>query len=403
MYKINENQFKEKYILLIPSMLDAHFPLIKYAFYSKNYHPVILENEDNITEIGLRYVNNDMCYPAILNVGQMIAALQSGKYDLDKTRLLMPTAGDACRGSNYSSVLKSAVKNAGFSEVKVHSLNLKGLEKENQLKLEVGMIWRALFGLFYGDILMLLLNQTRPYEKEKGAAEKLWGKWIDILSKDLKDGKNLTLRKMKNNFLKITEDFYNLETIDVNKQRIGIVGELYIKYCHIGNWNMIRFLEENNCESHTNGLSWYAMYYMDSHMMDSKFFEKLFYKIGVKIFANIQNKMIYALKQYNFYTMETYETLKKEAKGYVSYNFNIGDGWLIGSEIVGHVLHDCEKVLAVQPFGCMPNHCCGRGLYPSLQRNLPKARITAVDVDSSGSQINAYNRVRLLIDMKFNR
>ena len=162
MYKIRENADREKCILLIPAMLDAHFPLLKYAFYSKNYHPVILKNEKDITDIGLKYVNNDMCYPIILNAGQMIAALQSGKYDLNRTKLLMPTAGDACRGSNYLHVLKAAVRKAGFPQAQVLSLNIQGLEKGEQMKLEPDMVWRALFGLFYGDILMLLLNQVRP-------------------------------------------------------------------------------------------------------------------------------------------------------------------------------------------------------------------------------------------------
>mgnify|MGYP003219240411 FL=1 len=140
MYRIKENEDRERFILLIPAMLDAHFPLLKYAFYSKNYHPVILKNEKNITEVGLKYVNNDMCYPIILNAGQMIAALQSGKYDLNRTKLLMPTAGDACRGSNYMYVLKTAVQKAGFSQVQVLSLNIQGLEKGEQIKLEPDMI-----------------------------------------------------------------------------------------------------------------------------------------------------------------------------------------------------------------------------------------------------------------------
>lgn len=400
MYKIKEELYREKYVLLIPAMLDAHFPLLKYAFYSKNYHPVILENEEEITDVGLKYVNHDMCYPAVLNVGQMIAALQSGKYDLKRTRLLMPTAGDACRGSNYAGVLKRAVANAGFPEVKVLSLNLKGLEKDSQLKLEAGMVWRALFGLFYGDILMLLLNQTRPYEAQKGDAEKLWQNWIQILAADLKQGKHLTLGAMKHNFMKIAEDFSKLKRMPVKKQRVGIVGELYIKYCHLGNWNMIRFLEEQGCESHTNGLSWYAMYYIDSHLTESRLPEKVLYRMALKLFGSIQNAMIDALKEYGFYTLENFETLKSEAKEYVSQNFRTGDGWLIGSEVVGHILHDCKKVLAVQPFGCMPNHCCGRGLYPSLQRKLPEGKIVSVDVDSGSSELNVHNRVSMLIDWK---
>ncbi|WP_347995569.1 hypothetical protein [uncultured Eubacterium sp.] len=385
---------------MIPSMLDAHFPLLKYAFYSKNYHPIILENEEGITDIGLKYVNNDMCYPAILNVGQMIAKLKNEKYDLSKVRLLMPTAGDACRGSNYFNVLNRAIRNAGLAEAKLVSLNLKGIEKESQLKLEPLMLFRALQGLFYGDILMILLNQTRPYEKNKGEAEKIWHKWIDILSKDMKNCKSLSIRKMKNNFEKIAEDFSKIARINQKKQRIGIIGELYTKYCHLGNWNLINYIEEHGAESYTNGLSWYALYYMDSHMMESGAVERTVYKIGIKLFLNIQNSMINALKKYNFYTLENFSILKKEAKDYVNFDLKTGDGWLIGAEAVAFAKHNCRKIVAVQPFGCMANYCCGRGLYPALQRKLPGTMITSVDVDSSGSKLNYYNRVSMLIDWK---
>lgn len=397
MYKIEEDLDREKYTLLIPAMLDDHFPLLKYAFYSENYHPVILENEENIEDVGLRYVNNDMCYPAILNTGQIVAMLQSGKCDPERTRLLMPTAGDACRGSNYTSVLRKAVCDAGFPQVKVLSLNLKGLEKDERLELEFGMVWRALFALFYGDILMLLLNQTRPYEAESGAATLLWRHWIDALAEDLKSGRHLTLGHMRRNFDRMAESFSKLELTGEKKQRIGIVGEIYIKYCRLGNWNLVNFLEKRGCESHTNGLSWYAMYYMDSHLTEAGNFESALYRIGLKFAGRLQRQMIGALRKYGFYTMEDFFTMKKEAEGYVSFQERIGDGWLIGAEIVGHVLHGCPKVAAVQPFGCMPNHICGRGLYPSLSRKLPQGRIVSVDVDSSGSRLNVYNRISMLI------
>ena len=204
---------------------------------------------------------------------------------------------------------------------------------------------------------------------------------------------------MKRNFVSIARDFSRIKLHDKRKQRVGIVGELYIKYCHLGNWDMIKFLESNGCESHTNGLSWYAMYYMDSHLTDNMTFESLLYKVGLKFFGSLQRAMIEALRKYGFYTMEDFFTMKREADGYVSWGYKTGDGWLIGAEITGHILHECPKVLAVQPFGCMPNHTCGRGLYPSLQKKLPQGMIVSCDMDSSGSKLNVYNRARMLVDM----
>ena len=204
---------------------------------------------------------------------------------------------------------------------------------------------------------------------------------------------------MKQNFIRIAADFSKIELVKPRKQRIGIVGEIYIKYCHLGNWDMIRFLEKNNCESHTNGLSWYAMYYIDSHLSDVSKIEQAAYRIGLKLFGSLQRSMIAAMRQYGFYSMEEFQIMKKEADGYVNWTYRTGDGWLISAEMVGHILHDCKKVLAVQPFGCMPNHICGRGLYPSIQQKLPEGRIVSADVDSGSSKLNVYNRARMLVDM----
>lgn len=255
MYKIHEHLDREKHLLLVPAMLDDHFPLMKYALYSKEYRPVILENEEHIVDTGLKYVNNDMCYPCILNVGQLLEALKSGRYPLARTRLLMPTVGDSCRGSNYISALRKAVLAAGFPHVETVSMNLKGLEKGKSVKIHLYMIWRALFALYYGDMLMLLCNQVRPYERDPGAAEQCRSMWFSRLSEDLQAGRHLTLKTMKANFLKIARDFAQIPVTGAKKQRIGILGDIYTKYCHLGNWDVVRFLEETGCETYTGGLS----------------------------------------------------------------------------------------------------------------------------------------------------
>ena len=397
MYRIEEDKDKEKYIMLIPAMLDAHFPLLQYAFYSKNYHPIVLENEENITDIGLKYVNNDMCYPAILNIGQMVGALQSGAYDLNRTVLLMPQAGDACRGSNYTSILRRAVADAGC-KVPVLSLNAKGLEKDQQVQLTIGMVWRALFGLFYGDILMILKNQVKPYEIEIGATDACAKRWHEILAEELKTGKHLTLGWMERNFYRMAEDFAKIKRTTEQKQKIGVVGELYTKYCHIGNWNLEQYLLEEGCEHYINGLSWYVLYYIDTHLTTEGALMGKCYEIGLKFIGGLQKKMIAALRSNGFYCVDEFLTVKKQAEGYVSFNCTVGDGWLIGAEAVAHIKGGYRKVIAVQPFDCMPNHVCGRGLYPSLARKLPEGHIVSVDLDSSGSSLNVRNRIKMLID-----
>ncbi len=398
MYHIHEDQDREKYVLLVPAMLDDHFPLLKYALYSKDFRPVILENEDGIVDLGLKYVNNDMCYPCILNVGQMIAALQSGAYPLDRTCLLMPTVGDSCRGSNYISALRKAVKAAGFPQVRVLSMNLRGLEKGNCVPIRLSMVHRALFAMFYGDMLMILANQLRPYEQESGAVENCRKKWFDRLGNDLKTGKHLTIGHLKRNFKEIAADFSAIPLTGEKKQRIGLLGDIYTKYCHLGNWSIVEFLEQSGCESYTGGLSWYVLYYIDSHCPeDNPIMEKLYALVG-KALLHLQKAMIAALEEHDFYCTRNFVTMKHEAADYVSFGVTVGDGWLLGTEAVGMVKHGCPKVLAIHPFGCLPGHVCGKGFYPILNRKLPEGQIIAVDVDSSGSQVSLYNRAKILMD-----
>lgn len=395
--RLHENIDYADSILFVPAMLDMHFPLIKYAFYSKDYHPVIMDEEDGITDLGLKYTNHDMCYPLSQIVGQMIKALSSGKYDVNKVNLLMPTTGDACRGANYTGALRRAIKQAGYGDVPVLTLNVREYEPENMMKFNFPMVWRAMFGLFYGDILMVLLHSTRPYEKKKGAANKLWNKWIKILSRDFISGKNLSLLYMHKNFRLMCKDFARIRRTDVKKQVIGLVGELYVKYCHLGNWDVVDFVEQQGAEIHVNPLSYYAIYYIDTHMARRHTLEAKGARLLMKLLELIQKDMIKALRQYGYFNLPPYWDLKKEAHGLVNYNLRNADGWLIGAEAIGYINHGIEKVFAAQPFGCMVNHCAGRGLYPSLTRRLGKGHIVSSDVDASASKLNYYNRLLMLL------
>lgn len=383
--------------LLIPAMLDAHFPLMKYAFLTPEYDPVVLSQGTEVLPIGLRYTNNDMCWPLAMMTGQMIDALRCGKYDPARTKLLMPSVGDACRGSNYTELLRKSVRNAGFPDTRVLTLNLKHIDSENQLPVTPVMVWRALFALFYGDLLMLLVQQVRPYEKRKGDTERLRDRWFDTLGAELEKCRGLTLHNMLRRFRRITASFAKIPRRNVKKQRIAVVGELYTKYCSEGNWNMVRFLEENGCESFTNGLSWYVLYYIDAQLVKLPEAAALGYRAVGWLLEGLQKRMIAALEEAGFYSLPHLHALKAEAEGIVSTEGSVGDGWLIGTETAGYMHHGCPKVLAVQPFGCMPNHVFGRGIYSSVARKCG-GQIVSIDIDSSGTPLNAYNRARMLID-----
>lgn len=397
MYRILSE--KEENTILIPATLDNHFPLLKYMFWSKGYAVIPLDESDEfeIRQEGLKYSNHDICYPFVLMAGQVVRALRSGKYDPKKTFILMPTAGDACRGACYLGLMRRSLDKSHFEDVRVMTINVRHVRDDIQLKISLDTAIRGLFGLFYGDILMLLANQVRPYEVDKGETDALYKEWIDKLSEDLRLGKNLTLGKMKKNFRKIAESFANIKRDGKKRNVVGVVAEFYVKYCGLGNWDLVKYLEDNNAEAHVNGVSWYMLYYIDSHKPAKYNLERFGFEIVKKLMTSCQSDMIAVLHEYGFHCLDKYEDMAEASREYVSHTLTIGDGWLLGAEVCNYAHLGYKKVLCIAPFGCMANVCAGRGLYPHLQRKFPGTNIAVVETDSSSSKLNYYNRVQMLI------
>lgn len=389
---------KKKINLLIPAMLDFHFPLLKYAFCSDNYNAIILDYNDNIAEIGLRYAHNDLCYPVILIIGQMITALKSGKYDINETAFMIPQAGDACRGSNYIFMIRKAMKRAGYGNIPIISLNFKGLEDENKLKINIGMIRRGLAAVMYGDILMILCNQIKAYEENPGETDTLCNKWINTLKNGIIGGELLSVRAMKRTFEEISSEFAKIKLKKNRKPIIGIAGELYVKYCHLGNQNICDFLLKEHCGCYINGFSWYLLYYLDTHLAENNSVMGMAYKAVMSYLERIQREMTLCIQKHDFICLDSFSIFKEKASKFVSFGCNIADGWLIGGEIVNMYKSGIRKIACVQPFGCMPNHVFGKGIYSSLQRRLNGIMISSFDYDSGSALVNADNRIRMLID-----
>ncbi len=389
---------KKKLTILIPAMLDFHFPLLRYAFCSDNYEAVVLEEENNIAHTGLKHLHNDLCYPVILITGQFISALKSGKYG-DNIALMIPQAGDACRGSNYIHMIRKALKLSGFEHIPIISLNFKGLEKGNKLKIDIGMIRRGLAAVMYGDILMILQNQIAAYEKNKGETDKKVQKWTERLRTGLLEGSILSAKKMKRLFYEIADDFSEIETIKTSRPIIGIVGELYIKYCHLGNEDVCNYLKNEGCSCYINGFSWYLLYYLDTHLAESGTLIGYGYKTVIEYLSKIQSFMVSALRENNFLCCDSFYEFKKFSADYVSFNCNIADGWLISGEIVNINRCVTNRIACVQPFGCMPNHVFGKGMYSSLQRRIKDIMISSIDFDSGSADVNLKNRLTMLINL----
>lgn len=398
MYQIPPAPTPTQRILLIPAMLDDHFPLLQYAFHTPEYYPVVLENRQGIEDLGLRRAHNDMCYPFILSLGQYLAALDSGEYDPNRVSLLMPSAGDACRGSNFTSLIRKGLEAAGYGQVEVLTLNVKGLEKGQALPIRPDMVWRALFGLFYGDLLMLLTHQTRPYEREPGAADACRAKWTARLAQDLKTGCHLTLRTMKRTFSQAAADFAAIDRQTRPRKKVALVGELYTKYCALGNWDMVAFLEGEGCEVVVNGFSWYILYYASNQVAGNTGPARELWRLAMAWVAGLQGAMTEALAAHGFHSLPPFPAFQREAGAWMSPALQVADGWLMGAEIAAHIHSGCHRVLAMQPFGCLPNHVCGRGQYAALVRRLGQGKVISVDMDASSPRLLVYNRVKLLLE-----
>ena len=384
--------------LLIPSLLDDYFPLLQYAFASDRWSPVLLTEEKGLADLGLRYIHSDMCYPAHLVAGQILAALRSGKYDTDTCGVLIGQAGDECRGSCLIRILRKALIKAGYPHVALLSLNVRDIDRKDGLTIRPSMVYQALAGVVWGDTLAILRDQTRPYEAVPGATAALWKSWMETLSRELKERRLLTRSSILGRCQEMTADFRRIQRTERTVQKVAIVGEIYTKYCHLGNWDLRDYLAAEHCQIAAGGITWYALYYMDSHALKGSAVQKAFYRAVQAYGANIQKEMLNILHQAGYETLPPFEDLKKQAEGYAPLRITLADGWLITAEAAAWAKLGYRKILCVQPFACLPGHIFGKGQYAQLQRKLPGTRLVSVDYDASTGEGTVQSRIRMLLD-----
>lgn len=384
--------------LLIPSLLDDYFPLLQYAFASDRWSPVLLTEEKGLADLGLRYIHSDMCYPAHLVAGQILSALNSGKYDTDTCGVLIGQAGDECRGSCLIRILRKALIKAGYPHVSLLSLNVRNIDRKDGLTIRPSMVYQALAGVVWGDTLAILRDQTRPYEAVPGATAALWKSWMETLSRELKERRLLTRSSILGRCQEMTADFRRIQRTERTVQKVAIVGEIYTKYCHLGNWDLRDYLAAEHCQIAVGGITWYALYYMDSHALKGSAVQKAFYRAVQAYGANIQKEMLNILHQAGYETLPPFEDLKKQAEGYAPLRITLADGWLITAEAAAWAKLGYRKILCVQPFACLPGHIFGKGQYAQLQRKLPGTRLVSVDYDASTGEGTVQSRIRMLLD-----
>lgn len=397
-------EMQKNYTILTPMMLPIHFALLKSIFSQEGYHLEVLNTQNRgIIEKGLKYTHNDICYPAQLVIGQLLDALESGAYDLQKVAVLMTQTGGGCRASNYVNLLRKALKRAGLSQVPVISLNVGGMEKNPGFQLTAKIYYRLVHAIMYGDLLMLLLNQTIPYEVEAGAAEQVVSRWLNKLEEDFKVRKSLGKKALRKNAKEILQDFAKIPKVSEKKIKVGIVGEIYIKFAPLGNNNLEDFLRKEGVETVTPGLLDFVLYTADAVLEDYRLYggglvRYWIYKWVVGSLAGVQREVIKLIKEHGqFAAPSSFAHTKSLAKGYIGYGAKMGEGWLLTAEMLELIDQGVYNIVCTQPFGCLPNHICGRGMIRQIKSQHPESNIVAIDYDAGATKVNQENRLKLML------
>ncbi len=396
-------EMRKNYTILCPQMSPIHFDLLEPALNSCGYNFVVLDNDNKSSvDVGLKYVNNDACYPSLMVVGQIMSAVLSGKYDLDKTAIVITQTGGGCRASNYIGFIRRALTKAGLSHIPVISLSAQGLETNSGFKYSLTMLKKAMQAVVYGDVFMNVVYKTRPYEKVPGSVNALHEKWKKVLIEDLTK-KHVSMHKFNKNIRAIVKDFDEIELLDVKKPRVGIVGEILVKFLPAANNYLVDLLESEGAEAVMPDLMGFLLYCAEN----SNF--KRDYLGASKKSAFLSNSLIHLLewfrsgakkalkKSKRFTPPSTIKETAALAKDLVSLGNQTGEGWLLTGEMIELIHNGASNIVCCQPFACLPNHIVGKGVIKELRAAFPESNIIAVDYDPGASEVNQLNRIKLML------
>lgn len=385
----------------MPGMLAIHFRLFPAIFETGGYHVEVLYNEgDEVVEEGLSHVHNDTCYPALLVIGQMIAALKSGKYDLNRVALAITQTGGGCRASNYIFLLRKALAMEGWEHIPVLSVNFSGLEKENAVELTLPLGKKLLYAFLYGDAMMWLKNQVKPYERNAGDTDRLVDQLIAELEekfrKDDYSASKAFYREMIRRFAAIPRHHQK-------KIRVGIVGEIYMKYAPLGNHHLEDFLIEEGFEPVLSGVADFGLYCLENTRIDHRYYHRHaltfpFLTLAQNVLMRMQETFIRLVEEDGtFHAPDRFRDVIRNADGFIDQGVKMGEGWLLTAEIVSLIKEGVSNIVSAQPFGCLPNHIVAKGMARRIKEAYPQSNLVAIDYDPSASRVNQENRIRLML------
>jgi predicted nucleotide-binding protein (sugar kinase/HSP70/actin superfamily) len=398
-------EMKKKHTIIAPEMSPIHFQFLEKAFNVSGYKLEILPSVDKqALDEGLKYVNNDACYPTLIVTGQLIEALKSGKYDVRNTSIMITQTGGGCRATNYIGFIRKALVDAGFPQVPVISLSASGLEKNPGFKITLGLMNKCMIALVYGDLFMRVLYRVRPYEKVKGSANELYEKWVEICKENVKTGKH---RQFKKNIINIVKEFDDFEITDAKKPKVGLVGEILVKFHPTANNSIVEGIEKEGAEAVMPDLIGFLLY----SAYDATFKHK--YLSGTRKKMIINNIAIFLIEYYRrtlkrelkkserFLAPDNIYKLAEGASKILSLGNQTGEGWFLTAEMVELIHSGARNIVCMQPFACLPNHVTGKGMIKELKRLYPDSNITPVDYDPGASEVNQINRIKLMLSVAF--
>ena len=394
---------RKNYTILCPQMSPIHFDLLEPAMSACGYNFVVMQNDNrHAIDMGLKYVNNDACYPSLWVVGQIMDELTSGKYDLDKVAIVMSQTGGGCRATNYVGFIRRALKKAGMEQIPVVSLNLSKLEANPGFHIDIEMLERAALAVIFGDIFMRCVYRMRPYEKVKGSVDACHEKWL-AKCKEFVTGKHLNLIKFRKMCREIIADFDSIEITDEIKPRVGIVGEILVKFAPAANNHLVKLLEDEGAEAVVPDLMDFMLYcfynqiYKAENIGTSKKVARLC-KLGIWAIEKLRGSASRAFAKSVHFDPPTniYETVEY-AKPIVDIGNQTGEGWFLTGEMVELIKNGANNIVCTQPFGCLPNHVVGKGVIKQMRRFYPGCNIVAIDYDPGASEVNQLNRIKLML------
>ncbi len=397
-------EMRKDYTILCPQMSPIHFSLLEPAFQASGYRIEVLPNDNKqAVDIGLKYVNNDACYPSLIVVGQIMDAILSGRYDTDKIAVIISQTGGGCRASNYIGFIRRALKKAGYEHIPVISLNLSGLEANPGFKLSTGLVLRSIYALIFGDIFMKCIYRMRPYEAVPGSADAMHKKWMGTC-RDFLSRRYPSRRRFKRLCREIIADFdTNIELSDVKKPRIGVVGEILVKFLPAANNHLVELLESEGAEAVVPDLLDFLLYcfynqnFKVSHLGMKKS-KAMMGNLGIRVLEWFRAPASRAFRESrHFDPPADIRTLGKMASEIVSLGNQTGEGWFLTGEMLELIHNGAPNIVCTQPFACLPNHVVGKGVIKELRRRHPESNIVAIDFDPGASEVNQLNRIKLML------